>query len=247
MKKLFFASLFLACSLFGGELNIAASMNNKMCFDEIKSEFNKAHPDIILKPSFAASGILNSQIKNGAPFDVFMSANVDYAKDLFEKNLAVTKPEIYAKGKIVLICTKGCDLSKGLQSLKDEKIKTIAIANPKIAPYGIASIQALKNAGIYESIKDKIVYAKSISEALSKALSAADAGFASGNFVNSKMMKNLKENKDYIWVDEKLYDRVNQALTILKKAQNNPDAKAFVDFIMGKKGREIYKKYGYGI
>ena len=156
MKKLIFA-LFFALGLNAGELNVAAAANVTYPIEDIKAEFAKLHPDIKLNVSLGASGNFAAQIRNGAPFDVFLAANMKYADDLFKEGFAVEAAKIYANGKLALFSARDFDLSKGLEILKDDKVKTIAIANPKTAPYGVASIQAFEKTGILNDIKPKIM------------------------------------------------------------------------------------------
>ncbi len=244
MKKFL---LFLALCAYGlsAELNVAAAANTAYAFEDIKAEFAKAYPNDKLNVTLSSSGKLVSQIKEGAPFDVFMSADVNVAKKLFDDTLAVTEPKIYARGKVAMLSVRGFDLSKGLEGLKDPKIKSIIVANPDTAPYGKATIEALKKASVYDAIKSKIITAGTIGEALSQTLKAGDIGFVAASSMYSPKMANYKEGKDFVLVDSSLYMPIDQAMVLLKKAENNALAKSFYDFILGDKGREIWKKYGY--
>ncbi len=149
------------------------------------------------------------------------------------------------KVKVAMLSVRGFDVTKGLEVLKDPKIKTIVIANPKTAPYGAASIEAFKNAGIYDAIKDKIVEAGSIGEALSQTLKAGDIGFVAASAMYSPKMAEYKEGKEFNLVDSKLYTTIDQGIVILKNGEKNKLAKDFYDFILGEKGKEIFAKYGY--
>ncbi|MDA3076120.1 molybdate ABC transporter substrate-binding protein [Campylobacter sp. JMF_04 NA10] len=251
-KKFFLCALALCGVLNAGEVSIAAAANTTYAFDEIKAEFEKLNPDTKLNVSLGASGALNTQIKNGAPFDIFMAADMKFADDLFEAGFATAKAQTYAKGKVAMFSVRGVDLGKGLDALKDEKVKTISIANPKTAPYGTASVEAMQKAEIFDSVKGKIVEAKSIGEALTQALSAADIGFVAASAMYAPKMKEggcagapCEEGKHFVLVPSSLYEPIAQGMVILKKAQNNAEAKAFYDFILSDKGREIFAKYGY--
>ncbi|WP_162165332.1 molybdate ABC transporter substrate-binding protein [Campylobacter fetus] len=244
MKKLLLIVAFVVAS-FASELSIAAAANTTYAFDDIKSEFKKLYPDVNLNVSLGSSGKLVAQIKNGAPFEVFMSADMDFAKTLYKDGFAINDAVIYAKGKVAMLSVRGFDVTKGLEVLKDPKIKTIVIANPKTAPYGAASIEAFKNAGIYDAIKDKIVEAGSIGEALSQTLTAGDIGFVAASAMYSPKMAEYKEGKEFSLVDSKLYTTIDQGIVILKNGENNKLAKDFYDFILGEKGKEIFTKYGY--
>lgn len=244
MKKIF--SLVALCALgFAAELQIAAAANTAYAFDEIKKEFAKTHPNDSLNVALGSSGKLVAQVKNGAPFEVFMAANMKFAKELYDSKFATTEPKIYARGKVAMFSVHGVDLSKGLEVLKDEKIKTIVIANPKTAPYGTASVEAFKKAGIYEDIKDKIVEANSIGDALSQAIKAADVGFVAASSMYSPKMAEYKENENFVLLDTQLYTPIDQGMVILKNGEKSQLAKDFYDFILSDEGKAIFKKYGY--
>lgn len=244
MKKLLFVILAIVSIANAGDLKVAAAANTTYAFEKIKSEFKKIYPDINLEVSLSSSGKLNAQIKNGAPFDIFMAANMKFTQDLYDHGFATTKPVIYAKGKLALLSVRGFDVKKGLDILKNPAIKTISIANPTTAPYGSASVEAMKKSGIYNEVSKKLVQAGNIGNALSQTLSATDIGFiAASAMFDSKM---TKYKNDYILVDTKLYKPINQGIVILKNGKNSKEAKEFYDFILSKSGKKIFKEYGYG-
>ncbi|MCR6570906.1 molybdate ABC transporter substrate-binding protein [Campylobacter insulaenigrae] len=250
MKKILIL-ITLCVFSYSANINIAAAANVAYAFKELESQFKKENPDTTINVTLGASGNLVTQIQSGAPFDIFMAANMKFAQKLYDENLAITKPVIYAQGAIALLTlrTNITDLSKGLESLQNKNVKLIAIANPKTAPYGEASIEALKNLGIYENLKNKIIEAKSIGEALTQTLTATDAGFiaASALYEEGLQKYNLKENTNYILVDPKLYTPIDQGIVITKHGENNVDAKKFYDFVLSEKGKAIFKAYGYNI
>lgn len=246
MKKLFLMAILVAAS-FAANLNIAAAANTAYAFDDIKAEFNKIHPGTKFDVSLGSSGKLVAQIKNGAPFQIFLAANMDYARNLYKDGMTVGDAVVYARGKLAMVSVRGFDVTKGLEILKDPKIKTIVIANPKTAPYGTASVEAFKKAGIYNDIKSKIVEAGSIGEALSQTLKAGDIGFVAASAMYSPKMAKYKEGKDFSLVDSKLYTPIDQGIVILKNGKNNQLVKDFYNFILGEKGRAIFKKYGYDL
>ena len=244
MKKFL---LFLAFCAYGfaGEVSIAAAANVTAAFETIKAEWAKVRPNDALNVTLSSSGKLVSQIKEGAPYEVFMSADVGFAQKLADANLTVTQPKIYARGKVAMMSVRGFDLGKGLEVLKDPKVKTIIVANPEVAPYGKAAIEAFKKAGVYDAIKSKIVTAGNIGEALSQTLKAGDVGFINASAMYNPKMAEYKEGKDFVLIDAKLYSPIDQAMVILKNGENNKVAKEFYDFILSDKGHEIFKKYGY--
>jgi len=140
-----------------------------------------------------STGKLSAQIKNGAPYQLFLAANMQYPQALYDEDIALTRPIVYAQGSLAYISTKKQDFSKGIMLLKEKNIKKIAVANPKTAPYGIAAVEAMKNSGIYETIKDKFVYAESISQTVSYAVTATDIGLIAKSSLFSPKMKRFKK------------------------------------------------------
>lgn len=145
MKKTFFSLVVTALAAFhlnAGEINVFAAANVTYAFDELKAEFAKTNPDTKVTVNLGASGALSTQVKNGAPADVFMAANMKFVQDLYDAKFAVTQPVVYAQGALALFTIRDIDLAKGINAV--EGLKAIAIANPETAPYGKASIEALK-------------------------------------------------------------------------------------------------------
>ena len=246
MKKIFFSLVVAALAAFhlnAGEINVFAAANVTYAFDELKAEFAKTNPDTKVTVNLGASGALSTQVKNGAPADIFMAANMKFVEDLYDTKFAVTKPVVYALGALALFTIRDIDLAKGINAV--EGLKAIAIANPETAPYGKASIEALKKAGIYDKVEKNIILAKSIGEALSQALSAADVGFIAASAMYDKKMAEYKEGKNFILIDPALYTPIDQGMVILKHGENNPEAKAFYDFIKSDRAKEIFRKFGY--
>ncbi|MDQ1338800.1 MAG: molybdate transport system substrate-binding protein [Campylobacterota bacterium] len=245
MKKLFYIFLLSSLSLFAGEINIAVAANVGYAMDELKEEFKKSYPNTRVIVTLGSSGKLTAQIKNGAPYGIFMSADMEYPEALYNEGLAVAKPIIYANGALAYLSSKKLDFSKGIKILNGKDISKIAIANPKTAPYGAAAIEAIKKSGIYEEIKGNFVYGESISQAVSYAVTAADVGLVPKSSLYGDKMIKYKEGINWTSVDEKLYSPIEQGLVILKNTQNNAEYKAFYDFILSQKAKEIFKRYGY--
>ncbi|MGP1485722.1 MAG: molybdate ABC transporter substrate-binding protein [Campylobacter sp.] len=248
MKKTFFSILvaaFAAFSLNAGEINIFAAANVTYAFDELKAEFAKTNPDTKVNVNLGASGALSTQIKNGANADIFMAANMKFVQDLYDTKFAVTEPIVYAQGALALFSVRDIDFTKGIKAV--EGLKAVAIALPDAAPYGKASIEALKNDGIYEKVEKNIIFTKSIGEALSSAMAAADAGFIAASAMYDPKMAEYKEGKNFILIDQKLYKPIDQGMVILKKGENNAEVQAFYDFIKSDRAKMIFRKFGYNI
>ncbi len=242
MKKILLILLLFSISLYAQKINIAIAANVSYAINDLIKEFNKTNPNTEVQVTLGSSGKLTAKISNGAPYDIFMSANMKFPEALYEQNIAITKPIVYAKGSLAIISSKNILLSKDLRFLKDKNIDKIAIANPKTAPYGKAMLEALKNAKIYEDIKNKFVYGESISQTVTYAIKAADLGFIAKSSLYSPKMKRFQ---NFIDVDAKLYTPISQGIVILKNAKDNKEAKAFYDFILSTKAKKIFEDYGY--
>jgi len=245
MKIVLIALTFFGITLSAGEITIAVAANVSYAIDELKEEFTKSNPNTKVRVTLGGSGRLTAQIKNGAPYGLFMSADMRFPQALYDDKIAITKPIVYAEGALAYFSVKKQDFSKGMALLRDEKIKKIAVANPKTAPYGKAAEEAMKNAGIYDGVKAKFVYGESISQTVSYAVIAADIGIIAKSSLYSSKMTQYRENVNWVSVDPVLYTPIEQGIVLLKYGESNSQYKAFYDFILSKQGKIILKKYGY--
>ena len=245
MKNYLFVCAMIFSSLVAGEIKIAVAANVSYAIDELKVEFAKTNPDTKVQVTLGSSGKLTAQIKNGAPYGLFMSANMKYPEALYDDKIAITKPIVYAQGALAYLSAREQDFSKGISLLEDDKIIKIAIANPKTAPYGKAAAEALKNANIYDAVKSKFVYGESISQTVSYAVMAAEIGIIAKSSLYSSKMSQYRENVNWSPVDSGLYTPIQQGIVLLKNSEDDKAYKAFYDFILGDKAKVIFKKYGY--
>jgi molybdate transport system substrate-binding protein len=241
-RKILLVTLFSFGVVLAKDINIAVAANVSYAIDELIKEFNKTKPNTKVRVTLGSSGKLTAQIKNGAPYDVFMAANMKYPNSLYDSKKATTKPIVYAKGALAYLSRDKKDFSKGIDLLKDIGIKKIAIANPKTAPYGKASIEAMKNSKTFNDIKSKLIYAETVSQTVSYTLMACDIGIIAKSSLYSDKMKRFREGVNWNEVDSSLYTPINQGIVIIKDSK---DSKAFYDFILSQKAKEIFKKYGY--
>ena len=247
MKKLLLFLLMLNLSLFAQTITIAVAANVSYAMDELKAEFIKTHPETKVRIALGSSGKLTAQIKNGAPYGLFMSANMKYPQALYEDHLTTTKPVVYAQGALALLSVRDRDFSKGMNLLTEPSIKKIAVANPKTAPYGIATKEALENAGIYSEVQSKFVFGESISQTVSYAVTAAEIGIIAKSSLYSSKMKRFKEGVNWSSVDTNLYAPIQQGIVLLKEADNINAYQEFYDFILSEKAKAIFMTYGYTI
>lgn len=224
---------------------IAVASNMQYSVEALKKEFqktNKIQIDVVL----GASGNLAQQIMQGAPFDIFISADTVFSQKLFEKNFTVQPPKVYAQGVLVLWSVKqNSFLNSNLQFLLLKNIKTIAIANPETAPYGFAAEAVLKKYNLYNRVKNKLVVGESISQTSQFiATGAADAGFTAKAIVLSGEMKNKGR---WIELDRNDYPPIKQSAALLKYSQKSHsiEAKKFYDFLYSVQAKKIFEKFGY--
>jgi molybdate transport system substrate-binding protein len=228
-------------------VKVAAAADLKFAMDELATEFEKGS-GAKLDVTYGSSGNFLTQIRNGAPFDLFFSADSEYPKKL--EGVGLAEPGTlreYAVGHIVIWTPRdsGIDAAKaGWQSLLDQRVKKIAIANPDHAPYGRAALAALKKAGIYEQVKDKLVYGENISQAAEFVQSGnAQAGIIALSLAVSPAIKN--GNRWEIPADS--YLAIKQAAVMLKASKNKAAARRFLDFVSGPQGLEILQRYGFTV
>ena len=245
MKKIILALALLASSIFANTITVAVAANVSYAINELVAEFNKTNPDTKVQVTLGSSGKFTAQIESGAPFDVFMSADMKFPKSLFEKGLATTEPALYAQGSLAMLSSKELDFSKGINLVTDANIGKIAVANPKTAPYGTAAVEAMKNANVLDKVESKFVYAESISQTVTYATTAADVGFIAKSSLYDEKMSQYKENINWVSVDPSLYTAIDQGIVVLKNTKEEASAKAFYDFILGEKAKEIFIKFGY--
>ena len=240
MKKII---LFIALFSFGfSKVTVAGASNITYVINELKNEFAKSHPNSQVVVNIGSSGKLEAQIEHSAPFDIFLSANVTYAQALVDKNISKSPAVVYAKGALILYTRNKIDLSKGIDAITSQNVSKIAIANPKTAPYGSATKEALVNAKLYDKVKNKLVFAQNISQTQIYAMRACDVGFIAKASLFSKALQGAKEGLDYIDVPSSLYKPIAQAMVLLS---DKKEAIEFFKFLQSKRAKEIFKRYGY--
>jgi len=228
-----------------GTVTVAAAADLASAMNEIAANFQKA-TGCIVRVSAGSSGNFLSQIENGAPFDVFFSADIEYPKKLEAEGLAVPESTYpYAVGKIVLWVRNDSrlDISKGLAVLRDPSIQKVAIANPQHAPYGRAAEEALRKAGVYDAVKHRFVLGENISQAAQFVESGnADAGILALSLVLSPAMK----EKGRFWrVPENLYMPIQQGVVLVRSSQNPRGAQEFLEYVKSPATAALLERYGF--
>ena len=247
MKNIFLLFVFAVMSLHAGKIRIAVAANVSYAIVPLVEAFKLEHPETNIELILGSSGKLTAQIKHGAPYDLFLSANMRYPQALYEADMSLDKPRLYAQGALALLSVKARQNWHALTVLQSPEIKKIAIANPKTAPYGVATVEALKNAGVYETLKDKFVYGESISQTIIYATTAADIGIVAKSSLYAPQMLKYKQGIHWSDVDERLYAPIDQGMVMLKQAEANAEVKAFYDFMLSAKAKEILRSFGYKV
>lgn len=222
-------------------LTVAAAANLNDVFREMSAAFTK-QTGIPVSLSFGATAQLTQQIENAAPFDVFASADRQHIDELRDKHLIVPGGDrVYARGSIVLWCPATKATVKSIQDLTQPAVRFIAVAKPEIAPYGRATVEALRALHLWDVLLPKVVYAENITAAKQYASTGnADCGFVAKSLL-------LHERDPGIPVDEKIYRPIDQALAVLKSAKDPKTAGRFADFVTGPAGATILTKFGYSL
>lgn len=250
MKALKIAVLFAvicAQACVAQEITVAAAADLQFAMQDIATRFQKDTGKSV-KLTYGSSGNFFQQLQNGAPFDMFFSANLDYARKLEAAGL--TDPGSlyqYATGKIVgwVPNESKLDLSSGLSALTNPAVKKIAIANPLHAPYGQAAVAALKKENVYDKIADKLVLGENISQTASFVVSgAADVGIVA---LSLAISPNMKDKGRYVEIPSDEYPPIDQACVIMKSSTNKDVARGFLNFIKTSAAADIFRSYGFAV
>ena len=224
-------------------LKVAAASDLAFAFKDVGAAFEQATGTPVTF-SFGSTGLLARQIAEGAPFDVFAAANVDYADEVVKQGVCFADSKaIYGRGRIALWSRKGAPAPAKLDDLRDPKYVKIAIANPEHAPYGKAVKQALIKAGLWDAIQGRLVYGENIQQTLQFAQSGnADVALVSLSLA-------LVTEGGFTTLDAALHEPLDQALVVCKgaggKSAHEPAARRFAAFVNSDAGRVIMKRYGF--
>jgi molybdate transport system substrate-binding protein len=234
--------IFLINIIYAQNLKIAVAANVSSAMKDLVKAYKISNSKTNITVTIGSSGKLAAQILHGAPYDIFLSANTKYPLNLYKKGVSKVAPKVYAKGTLALFTTKGVDISNALESLTNENIKKIAIANYKTAPYGQAAKEALTSAKLYAKLMPKFVYGESIGQTFIFTLKATDVGIVAKSLLLSKEMAKYKEGKDFIEIDSSLYNPIEQGAILIS---NTKEAQNFYTFLFSKEAKDIFKHYGY--
>ena len=229
------------------KVRIAAAANLVHVIEVLTAEFQKAHPRTTTEVTLGASGSLVAQITHGAPFDIFLSADMAYPQALIANDRAVASSlTLFAIGRLVLWTTNPqLELTIPEAVLADPRIHHIALAHPKTAPYGRAALETIERLHLASALRSKLVIGENVSQAAQFVASGnADLGFVSLSLVLAPQLKNRGQ---WIEVPQAWHTPLTQGAVITHEGASNPSARDFLLFIQGPAARKIFARFGYHV
>ncbi|MDO8263260.1 MAG: molybdate ABC transporter substrate-binding protein [Gallionella sp.] len=245
-RILIFVCLFVAgqTAHAGEKITIAAAADLKFALDEIVVLFSRAHPADQVETIYGSSGKFQTQIRQGAPFDLYFSADIAYPRALKAEGFAA-EVQPYAVGRIVLWSPSRDAGRMTLADLADPAIRKIAIANPKHAPYGKRAEEALKASGVWEKVEAKLVYGENVAQAAQFVQTGnAQIGIIA---LSLALSPELAKQGGYALIPDKLHQPLEQGFIVTRRAANNPLAQAFARFMAGQEARAVMTRFGFGL
>jgi molybdate transport system substrate-binding protein len=230
-------------ALAGGSITIAAAADLKFAMDEIVQAFRATRPDESIEVIYGSSGKFNTQIRQGAPFDLYFSADIAFPRELEKAGLAAGATRPYAVGRIVLWSNSRDASRMTLADLLDPAIAKIAIANPRHAPYGKRAEEALRSAGLWEKLQGKLVMGENIAQTAQ----FVQTGNAQVGIIALSLALNptLARAGGHGLIDDSLHAPLEQGFVVTRQAAGNRLASAFADFMGGREARGIMTRYGF--
>jgi molybdate transport system substrate-binding protein len=241
--------LLLACSLLlalpacAEKITIAAAADLKFAMDEIVTGFRKINPDAEVEVIYGSSGKFHTQIQQGAPYDLYFSADIAFPRELAKKGVAASEVMPYAVGRIVLWSATLDATKMTLSSLLDPAIKRVAIANPKHAPYGKRAEEALRAAGLWDKVEPKLVYGENIAHTAQ----FVQTGNAQAGIIALALALNpgLAGKGGYWLIPETLHAPLEQGYIITRRGANKAVAKRFATYLADRPARDIMVAHGF--
>ncbi|MDX2005291.1 MAG: molybdate ABC transporter substrate-binding protein [Meiothermus sp.] len=245
-KRLLLTGVFVLLGLVQAqEIRVAVAANLRDTFEQLVQVYNRSNPGIKVTPAYGASGAFTQQIASGAPFDIFMSADLAFPQDLMRRGLVEEGTlRTYAVGKLILFLPSRVGVqATSLRILTDPRITRLIIANPETAPYGRAAVQAMTRAGVYEGVRPKIAFGQNIAQAAQLTLAAGDAGFINLSAIYGP---DLRQQGTWYIVPQNLYDPIEQGMVIVK-GRARPEVRAFFAFLTSAEANRVYRAWGYDL
>lgn len=238
-----FSLLFVGFPLHASEpMRIAAAADLRYALDDIIAAYREEHPDANIEVVYGSSGKMTTQIINGAPYDLFFSADIAYPRKLKEHGMTAMEPEVYALGRIVIWSNTLDAASLGLEDLASGDIRRIAIAQPAHAPYGQRAREALQAAGVWDAVKGKLVFGENIAHTAQMARSgAAQVGIIALSLARFPEMAKHR----HTLIDSALHEPLTQGFVVTRRGGDKPQAHGFADFMASDEAHQIMSRYGF--
>ncbi len=229
---------------FAQPVRVAVAANAQFVVKKLLEDFQK-RTGITVEVISGSSGKLAAQIKNGAPYDIFLSADMDFAQSVYQDGFALTKPKIYAMGSLIVCSVTGADVKNWKTLISSQAPGKIAIGNPELAPYGKAAEEALHKLGLYQAAKDRLIFAESISQVNTYVLKGA----VNFGFTTESLVYELDPAAGLKWqrIDPATYSPIRQGAVMLKysKNKNFNRNKRFFDYLFSAGAKAIFRQFGY--
>lgn len=240
-------SLFILAKAALAQTTIAAAGDLEWVMAEVAHRFEQETRNR-MEVTYGSSGNFFQQLENGAPFDLFFSANVDYPRKLEQEGLVEGGSLYeYAQGKLVIWVrsSSSLDVHQGIELLLSDSVKKIAIANPQHAPYGQAAVSAMKNRRVYDQVHSKLVLGENVAQALSFVVSgSADVGLVA---LSQALSPSVREKGRFAEISRSDYPPIRQACVILKSSRNKEIARQFLEFVRTPAISALLRDYGFDV
>jgi molybdate transport system substrate-binding protein len=223
-------------------VRIAAASDLRYALDEIVDAYHETHPDADFEVVYGSSGKMTTQIINGAPYDMFFSADIAYPEKLQEEGLTVTDPAVYATGRVVIWSNTVDASALTLADLASDSISRLAIAQPAHAPYGLRAKEALQSAGVWEAVQDKLVFGENIAHTAQM----TESGAAQVGIIALSLAKfpDMAEHGHHL-IDDDLHNPLTQGYVVTSRGGDKPETMQFAEFMATDKAHAIMTRYGF--
>ena len=235
--------LLASLPLSAATLTLAAASDLRFVLTELIATYRQSEPEVSIDPVYGSSGMLLTQIQQGAPYDLYFSADISYPRLLVEQGLAASAVHSYACGRLVLWRAGPKLPAFTLADLASDSIKRLAIANPKHAPYGQRAIEVLQSLGVYERLQARLVIGENVTQAAQFAQSGTvDAGIIA---LSLALAPSFQQSGNYTLIPARLHQPLDQGLVITRRTQNLAAAQSFAGYLQTKAARTIFQRFGF--
>jgi len=235
-------SMLLHLNIFAQNVRVAIAANLQPVMKVLRADF-KQRTGISVDVISGASGKLSAQITGGAPFDVFLSADMKFPDVLWQVGFATKEPVVYAYGALIIASNKKIDVTHWQKLLPGNAVRNIAIGDPSLAPYGSAAEEVLKKAGIYAAVEGKIV----LGESIGQVNTYITTGVVQAGFTTLSLIKDPANKTPLYWhiIDPKAYTPITHGMVLLKRGAKNATAVKFYRYMLSAPAKKILTAYGY--